>query len=423
MNGKRHLPLILLTIVSVILVSYAALIFFPKSNQNSAYATSDEKAYSVDSNLISANTRFAFNLFRGLIADDRNKNIFISPLSISMALTMTYNGAGGTTREAMTRTLNFGSMSLEEINQGYSNLIGSLENADQSFSMLIGNSIWMKKEFEPLVKSSFIDRLKAYYNSEAFIRNFGNPQTVNEINGWVDEITEGKIKEMIQKVDPELVMILLNAIYFKGEWLTKFDEDKTQRQDFFLPEGNTIKVDMMSTSGNFSYYSGKNCQVVRLPYGRDKLAMYIFLPNEVVLLDSFIANLNQTTHKEYIDRLRYVPNFEVKLPKFKLEYGVKRLNSVLEKLGMEIAFKPYVANFSGIASTDLENLFISYVNHKAIIEVNEKGTEAAAATSIGIGITSFLPNFIVNRPFFFEIIDDRSGSIIFMGKILNPTET
>jgi serpin B len=180
---------------------------------------------------------------------------------------------------------------------------------------------------------------------------------------------------------------------------------------------------MMSTSGNFSYHSGENCQVARLPYGRDKIAMYVFLPNEGVSLDSFIASLNQTTHDEYISGLRPIVDLTVKLPKFKVEYGVKRLNNALEKLGMEIAFRPFEANFSGIASTAPENLYISYVDHKAVVEVNEKGTEAAAVTSIGVGVTSVPPSFVVNRPFFFEIRDDRSGSILFMGEILNPTGT
>lgn len=422
MVGSRRLPLITLAIVTVILISYAALIYFPESNLSLVYATSDEKAYSVDKALVSANTKFAFNLFRELVAEDRNKNIFISPLSVSTALTMTYNGAEGTTKDAMTKTLEFGSMSLEKVNQEYSNLIGSLENADEQVNIMIGNSIWMKKEFEPIVKSSFIDRVKASYNGEAFTRDFGNQQTVDEINGWVDEKTEGKINEIIQEIDPVLVMFLVSALYFKGEWVTKFDEAKTQKEDFFLPEGNTVEVDMMSTSGNFSYYSGKNFQAARLPYGRDKIAMYIFLPHENVSLDSFIANLNQTSHEEYINRFRPIGDLPIKLPKFKVEYGVKRLNSVLEKLGMGIAFNPYAANFSGIASTAPENLYISYVDHKAVVEVNEKGTEAAAATAVGIGITSVPPSFIVNRPFFFEIRDDRSGSILFMGKIINPAQ-
>jgi serpin B len=218
-------------------------------------------------------------------------------------------------------------------------------------------------------------------------------------------------------------MFLINALYFKGDWVIKFDEAETQKQDFFIPEEPTVDVDMMTTSDTFSYYAGENFQAARLPYGRDKIAMYIFLPDENIPLYSFIANLNQTTHDDYISRLSPVDDLTVKLPKFKVEYGVKRLNSILETLGMEIAFNPLAANLSGIATPTSGNLYISYVDHKATIEVNEKGTEAAAATSVGIGLTSMPPSFIVNRPFFFEIRDDRSGSILFMGTIVNPTQT
>jgi serpin B len=198
-------------------------------------------------------------------------------------------------------------------------------------------------------------------------------------------------------------MLLINAVYFKGEWIIQFDEAATRKQDFFLPEESAVQVDMMTTSGTFSYYSGENCRVARLPYGRDKIAMYIFLPNEEVPLDSFLANLNRTTHNEYISKLQPTSNLSINPPKFKVEYGVKRLNNVLEKLGMKISFKPSEANFSGIASTAPENLYISYVDHKAVVEVDEQGTEAAAVTSVGVGITSLSPSFVR-----FVVIDHSS---------------
>jgi serine protease inhibitor len=410
-----------LVMAIIILAGYALLTYFQAYNRNLAYAASDEKAFSADKALVSANTKFAFNLFKELAAEDKNVNIFISPLSISTALAMTYNGAEGTTKDAMAKTLEFGNMSLEKVNQEYLNLIESLENADEQVKLMIGNSIWMKQEFESFVNSSFMDRVESFYNSEAFTRDFGDPQTINEINGWVDEKTDGKIDEMIQEIDPEIVMFLINAIYFKGDWVIEFDESKTQKQDFYLSEGTTVQVDMMSTSGNFSFYRGENFQAVRLPYGRDKIAMYIFLPDEGVSLDSFIAGLSPNTHEEYLSGFEPM-NLIVNLPKFQVEYGVKRLNSVLEKLGMGIAFSPSQANFNGIASLPEGNLFIDYVDHKAVVKVDEKGTEAAAATIVGIGLTSVSPGFVVNRPFFFEIRDDRSGSILFMGKILNPAQ-
>jgi serine protease inhibitor len=425
MVKTRKLTIIAVALVSVILVGYVTLVYYPESVQSSAYATSDEKAYSVDATLVSANTKFAFDLLRELVAEDVDKNIFISPLSISMALAMTFNGAGGTTKDAMANTLNFGNLTLDEINQEYSNLIESLKNVDQAVSLLIGNSIWIKQEFKPIVKSSFLQRVGTSYDGETFTRDFGNQQTVNDINGWVDQKTEGKINQIVQQLSPELVMLLINAIYFKGEWITRFDEAKTHPQDFFLPDGNTVNVDMMSTQGNFSYYEAENCQVARLPYGRDKIAMYVFLPDAGISLDSLIANLNETAQDNYVSKLQPVANLIVELPKFNVEYGTKCLNDALTKLGMGIAFDPDEANFTGIAPTTLGNLYISYVDHKAIVEVNEEGTEAAAVTNVGVGMTSIgtnpPPSFVVDRPFFFEIRDDRSGSILFMGKIYNPT--
>jgi serpin B len=304
-------------------------------------------------------------------------------------------------------------------------LIQSLENVDQAVNLLIGNSVWMKQEFAPLVKPSFLQSVGTSYNSEMFMRDFGNPETVNEINDWVDKQTEGKINQIMNSLDPNLVMILINAIYFNGTWTIEFDKSKTQKEDFFLSDGGNVTVDMMNTVGNFSYYSDDTCEVARLPYGRDKVAMYIFLPREGVSLDSFVAGLNQTVHDEYISRLQPLDKLIVEMPKFQVEYG-QRLNSVLSSLGMEVAFDSMRADFSGIASPGSGNLFVSYVDHKAVIEVNEEGTVAAAATSVGVTysmVTPAPPSFIVNRPFYYEIRDDRSGSILFMGEMLNPVGT
>lgn len=423
-GNRKKLVVASLALISVILVSFLTLSYYPRNNQNSAYAISDEKAYSVDPQLVSANTKFAFELFKALITEDLNSNVFISPLSISTALAMIYNGAEGSTKDAMAKTLDFGNMTKADLNQAYSGLLDSLKNVDQLVKLLIGNSVWMKKEFEPFVKPGFLQELGTSYDSELFTRDFQNPQTVSEINSWVNDRTQGKIKEIMQDLTPDLVMLLINAIYFEGTWKIEFAKTKTQPQAFFLPDGNTVKVDMMTSTGNFSYFSGENCEIARLPYGRDKVAMYIFLPKENVSLGSFVESLNQTVHDEYISKLRLQQDLTVEMPKFEVEYGVKRLNDALNELGMGIAFDPFQANFSGVASTPLGNVYISYVDHKAVVEVNEEGTEAAAVTSVGVSFaTSIHPApraFVVNRPFYYEIRDDRSGSILFMGEIINP---
>jgi serpin B len=421
---KRKVALVTLVILLVFSIGSTVYVYLsPQSQINDVYALSDEKANIVDKGLVSSNTKFAFNIFKELSIEDKNMNIFISPLSISIALSMTYNGAEGATKDAMARALQLGNMSLEELNEGYLNLIDSLENADKQVQLGIADSIWIRDSFEPLVNQDFTQRIKEYFESEVFSRDFGNLQTIDEINAWISNKTNGKIDKMVDEIDPELVMFLINAIFFKGEWVTSFNESATKEVDFFPSDGSTLKVDMMSTKGNFSYYEGEDFKAARFPYGRDKIAMYVFLPNRDVSLDSFVESLSKESWENYMDGFKLVEGLEVKFPKFKLGYGVKRLNDVLDKLGMGIAFDPFNANFRGIASADL---FIDYVDHKAVIEVNEKGTVAAAATNVGIGVTSIptiKPTFIVDRPFFFVIRDDRSGTILFMGKVVDPTAT
>jgi len=424
MKTKRERLIILLVAVAVSLIGYSSLIYVPQYYRGLAYATSDEKASSVEMELVAANTRFAINIFKELVTEDDGKNIFISPFSISTALTMIYNGAEDSTKEAMAETLGFNDMELGKINQDYLNLLESLEKADRQVSLEVGNSVWMDKEFEPRVYPTFTETISTYYKGDIYARNFESTDTVEEINGWISDNTDGKIDRMVEVIDPDLVMFLINAIYFKGDWATKFDESRTSEGDFFLPDGSVVRPDIMSTSGEFSYYSDENFKAARLPYGRDKIAMYIFLPGKGVSLESFIISLNHTTFDDYIIRLLPVSDLNVKLPKFKLEYGTKRLNNALKKLGMGVTFDMHSANFSGIASVDQGNLYIDFVDHKAFIEVNEQGTEAIAATVVAVAVESEPQEttFYVNRPFFYVIRDDRPGSILFMGKIENPLE-
>ncbi|MBM3292512.1 serpin family protein, partial [Candidatus Bathyarchaeota archaeon] len=355
--------------------------------------------------------------------EDLNKNIFISPLSISIALSMTYNGAGGTTKQAMTNVLQFSGLSLQQVNEGYKNLIESLENVDSQVSLSIGDSVWIKDTFEPLVKIPFKNALTSYFGSEVYSRQFSDPKTVNEINSWISRMTNGKIEKMLNQIDPEMVMFLINAIYFKGDWVTKFDEAKTSQSTFTLIDGSKVSVSMMKAVEKFLYYSDKNVQVARLPYGRDKVAMYVILPKEGVSLDTYINSLDQVSLDKIFSSMSST-ELDMQLPKLKLEYGKKALKDALTKLGMGVAFDRIEADLTGIALPTMGNLFISFVDHKAVIEINEKGTEAAAATNVGIGLTSIplRTSFTVNRPYMFVIRDDRSGTLLFTGKITDPTQ-
>lgn len=423
LTNRRRVSVLGGLFVLVLILSYTVFVYLPDRTRQVAYAASDDLAAAVPSALITAQTRFGLNLFRVLAAKEAMNNIFLSPLSISTALLMTYNGAGGTTRDALAHTLELPGVSLDTLNRDCANWLASLEDADDHVTLLLGNSLWMKDDFADLVKAPFRDAVATAFAAEIFTRDFTDPQTLTEINGWVADATEGYITDLISTIDPEIVMFLLNALYFQSDWRTQFDEAETQLQPFYVSETEPVEIELMSTVSNFSYYADETVQVVRLPYGRDKLAMYIFMPAPEVSLTTFIAGLNHTTHTAYLSQLHPVDGLTVKLPKFRVEYGVKRLNSVLTQLGMGVAFDPVMANLSGIAEPTVGNLYLSFVDHKAVIEVTETGTEAAAATSVGIGLTAMPPDCVINRPFVFEIRDDRSGTLLFMGQIVNPAHS
>lgn len=415
---KRFLVFLALGLIVV----YFGVNYTKEFLQTRAYAESDRIAAEVNPDIIASNTKFAFDVFTVLCEEAPDTNVFVSPLSLSTALTMTYSGAGGSTEEAMRNTLGYGEMNTEQVEDGFKNLLSSLENVDREVTLSIANSVWMRDSFEASVFEDYKETLSDCYDGEFFACPF-NQETVNEMNEWVAENTEHKIEKIIDSIDPDNVMFLVNAVYFKADWTHQFKKSNTQKRDFYLSDGTVISVDTMSQDDDFRYYKGGNFAAARFPYGREQVAMYVFLPDPGDSLDQFIVGLSHEALEDYIDEMRMEKGLKVRFPRFRFEYGVERMNDALIKLGMGIAFERYNANFSKIADVRPENLYIDFVDHKAVIEVDEKGTEAAAATSVGISVTSAPPppkQFYVNRPFFFVIRDDRTGTILFMGKITNP---
>ena len=419
---KSRRPCVYLAVFLILALLGGVFMLFT-SNPNLAYAESDKIAQAVDKEIVSANTGFSLRILKELQQEQKGKNIFISPLSISLALAMAYNGANATTKEAMAKTLGLEGMGDEKINSGFRDLVESLKNADSSVTLSIGDSTWIRSSLVPQVNPGFTKVLESYFGSSVYSRNFDDPKTITEINSWVSSQTNGKIGKIIDQIDSEMVMFLINAIYFKGDWTKQFDVSKTKPGDFTTPSGNVVKTDMMQSEGNYSYYADDKVQVVRLPYGRDKIAMYVFLPREGVYLDQFLQGFDENDLNSCLKKLSS-SQLELQLPKLQLEYGKVDLKDALTKMGMRVAFDRNAADFSGIANVRPENLYIAFVDHKAVIDVNEKGSEAAAVTNVGIGVTSVpvqVP-FIVDRPYLFVIRDDRSGSILFMGKIIDPTQ-
>ncbi len=366
------------------------------------------------SSVASANTRFGFKLLQDLRERDPGGNIFISPLSISIALTMTYNGAVGETERAMAEVLEIDALDLSTINRSNKALRNSLENPDPKVEISIANSIWSRQgvEFNP----DFLERNRAFFGAEIASLDFNSPQAAGIINEWVDTNTNGKIKKIVDRIDQDVVLFLINAIYFKGNWQDEFDKSQTRPGTFHLSNGSEKQVQMMRRKGVYSYFRGENFEATSLPYGDGRLGMYIFLPDRNSNLNKFMRNLNEANWEGWISQFQDRTH-EMMLPRFKLEYAVS-LNDTLEALGMGIAFGDD-ADFSGMGPS----LFISEVRHKTFVEVNEEGTEAAAVTAGGFMLRSVSvppPVFRVDRPFFFVIYDADTETILFMGTVTEP---
>lgn len=376
-----------------------------------------DKTASVDTKLVSANTKFGFKLFSQLLVKDNNKNIFVSPSSIAFALAMTYNGASGSTQEAMAKTLELQGMDLQEINYNYADLKASLENPDSEVKLNIANSLWADQNAN--LKPGFVQNNQEFYQAKVTNLNFTDAAAPNIINNWVRENTQGKIDKIVDKIDPDRVLFLLNAIYFKGSWTKEFKQYKTAEFPFYLSSGEEKQHPMMSQSGEYKYYETDKFQAVSLPYGDGRVSFYVFLPKENSNLESFYESLSAANWEKWMSQFA-LREGSVRLPRFKMDYEAT-LNDALSALGMKEAFTNN-ANFSEMGN----NLKISQVKHKTFVEVNEEGTEAAATTSVGIQLTSAkLPSqkpfeIIVNRPFFCTIRDNQTGSVLFMGSIVEP---
>ena len=375
---------------------------------------------SVDDSVVAANTQFGFNLFNDIRKTEQNKNIFISPFSISIALAMTLNGASGETEQAMTNTLQLQGLDSEAINAGYAGLRQTLKTSDPKVILTIANSLWARQDV-PL-KQDFLQRNTQFFGAEVSTLDFLDPNTLTTINQWVNTNTNGKITKILDEINPNAVLFLINAIYFKGSWQTEFEPSRTRDGTFHLATGGEKQVPMMTRTGDYPYYENRedNFQAISLAYGDGRISMYIFLPYRESDLNTFLDGLNTENWENWISQFREQEVF-LSMPKFKLEYE-KTLNNPLQSLGMGIAFAPGGADFSRMA--DLEtlgrNLYIGEVLHKSVVEVNEEGTEAAAVTSVGVRVTSAPPAFIADHPFFFAIRDNKTKTVLFMGIVVNP---
>ncbi len=374
----------------------------------------------VSPELASANARFGFKLYSEVLKQSAGKNVFVSPASVALCLAMTYNGAQGDTRTGMARALEVQNMSIEEFNQAYSQMKAALASADPKVQLEIANSLWARQGVS--FKQDFIQRNKKFFSAEVTALNFGDPGAPATINSWVSDKTHGKITEIVDSISPDTILFLINAIYFKGQWSKQFDPVKTKEEPFKTAAGNTKRLPMMTQSGKYQYFESPGFQGVSLPYGNGRVSMYVFLPVEGKTLNDLHRELSAANWEKWMDEFAETDG-QISLPRFKLEYEIT-LNDALKALGMESAFEPGRADFSGMAE-DSGRVYISKVKHKTFAEVNEEGTEAAAVTSTEMRTTSAMRprkafRMVVDHPFFFVIRDNETGAVLFMGSILDP---
>jgi serine protease inhibitor len=366
-----------------------------------------------EQSIANASKDFAFKLFSA-VRDPEPENIFISPFSVSTALAMTLNGAGDETRQSILETIDFGDYSADELNAAYRNLSAQLLSMDRTVTLGIANSVWYEDFYT--INESFADIIIDSYNGKVQGLNF-SPAAVDVINNWVEDKTNGRIKDLISQLSPDDVMVLINAIHFKGEWIYKFDEDRTRKADFFTADGSSVPVDMMHVEKAEIFLSHvHNVQYIDIPYGNGQFSFSIIMPDDPDSIGAVVSGITGEKLNAMISDAQKMTT-SVELPKFKMTWK----NDIIEDL-VELGMKTtgFTRLFEGNVSGS-----ISQVVHQSFLEVNEKGSEAAAATAVVFEVTNAIPQpqpiVIINKPFLFLVREKHTGVILFIGLLNDPS--
>lgn len=369
-----------------------------------------------EQSIIARGNAFGIELARQVASRDSRPNIILSPLSASMALGMTLNGTAGGTFDAMRSTLGFEGMDQVDINEAYRSLLDLLTELDPAVRFDIANSVWANQDVP--FHEAFLQAVRTAFDAQIESRDFADPATLKAVNDWVSSKTEGLIPTIVDGLDPSLVMLLINAIYFDGAWTTQFDPADTRKQAFYREDGSTVQVDMMNlTNVTLPRAGGADYMAVELPYGGQAFSMVVVQPAGDTGARTFLAALDSSGWQQIIAGLAPGKFDLVSIPRFTLEYDAY-LNEALKAMGMDVAFKPE-ADFTPM-SPQGDSFCISFVRQKTYMEVDERGTKAAAVTGVGISTTSF-NGFVADRPFVFALRERLSGTILFLGMVGDPT--
>ncbi|MGA2167918.1 MAG: serpin family protein [Terracidiphilus sp.] len=369
------------------------------------------------------NNAFAVELYGQL--RKQNGNLFFSPESISTAFAMAYAGARGDTASEIAKALHF-TLPPERLHPAMGALLANLNAAHDGYQLRVADALWAEKDYTFL--DDYLKLTSTDYGAGFNRVDFkGAPDAVRlTINQWVEQQTADKIKDLLQPgvLTPAMRLVLTNAIYFKGNWQTQFDKAQTRDEDFHLSAAQTVKAPLMNLQGRFNYFNGGTFQVLEIPYKSGDLSMIVFLPNDVNGLSALEQSLTASSTQQWLGQLRPGSKVILTLPRFKMTQQFE-LAGTLGAMGMPQAFEKNVADFSGM--TGKRDLWISAAIHKAFVDVNEEGTEAAAATGIvmrSMAVTREQPPIVfrADHPFLFLIRDNRSGGILFMGRVTDPTK-
>ncbi len=371
--------------------------------------------------VIGNNNNFGIDLFTKTAVNE-DGNLMLSPLSASAALTMLLNGCEGNTYTQVRDMLGYpGNLDMTEINEIYKSLVSQLLTVDPKVTLTLANAIFYRLDFE--VKPPFLNTMDKEFGAHVEELDFNLPASVDVINKWASDNTNGKIPHVIDKISPLTVMFLMNALYFKGDWTYQFDESETKDHPFHFDDGTSVEVPTMTGNVGAKVYAGDNYRAVEMPYGQSNFSMVVIVPDGS--LHDFFHDFSSGTWSHLttsLDEQDVFAETTVMMPKFSFEYE-KELNEPLQNMGMTDAFDPYVADLSGISDQDI---FVSFVKQNTFVEVGEEGTEAAAVTTVGIEVTSYDPDrpprFYVDQPFVFAIRERTTNTLLFIGGVTNPLD-
>jgi serine protease inhibitor len=367
-----------------------------------------------EARVAAASSDFGLALLRDLLPVEAKPNLLLSPLSTSMSLGMALNGAAGETYQAMSRALGYEGLGQEEINAAYLGLVRNLAARDGRVEFRLANAVWHKRTFQ--VDPGFLQRVRDHFHATVSPLDFLDPGAPAVINGWVEEETGGRIRELIGEIDPLDRLFLLNAVYFKAPWTAPFSEHGTALRPFTRADGSEVQAATMLQDRVLRWFQDDEVQAVELLYADSAFSMVVMAPADGGDLDGLVAGLTTERWAGWMERFE-PSRLMLMMPKFRFDYGVT-LNQSLDRLGMGIAFRPREADFSRIAPVD--DLHISRVKQKSFIDVHELGTEAAAATATVISVTSMPPVIRFDRPFLFAIRERSTGTILFIGRVGDP---